>query len=59
MLETVLKLAPLNLLATAVTSAVKLVILWYAVTVQNWRASLVKAKSIGTMKERLSYRLAL
>ena len=59
MLGAVLKPMPLDLLAMTVISAVKLVTLWYVVTVQNWKASLVKAKFVGTTKERSSYCLAI
>ena len=57
MLGTALKPMPLDLLATAVIFAVKLVILWYAVIMQSWRASSAKARFVGTMKEKLSYHL--
>ena len=59
MLGVALKPIPLDLLVTAVISVMKLVTLWYVVTVQNWKASLVKARFVGTMKERSSYHLAL
>ena len=59
MLGAALKPVPLDLLATAVIFVAKLVILWYVVTVQSWRASSAKTRFVGTMKEKLSYHLAL
>ena len=53
MLGAALKPVPLNLLVTAVTFVEKWVTLWYAVTVQNWRALSVKARFVRTMNSSI------